>query len=202
MTTTTINYKSGSPSTSQNNAIIVNGGDADSTDATQNAMGRFTVFYGDKDVSDVVASPTTVINGSGATPPNQPQTGLNGGSSQGSDKIQVRRDVAENWQSVNPVLCHGELAFSTDTKELRIGDGVSPWVDLPNLLEVAPYEAALVGNCVTINAATHRQGTRPQIEVYTPSGVEVSVAVSVGSAGTIEIASNVDLTGHTAVIRG
>ena len=202
MTTTTINYKNAAP-VSPTSAIIMNGGDADNTDVTDNATGRFTVFYGDKAATgNVITSPTTVVNGSGAEPTTQPQTGINGGPATGADTIKIRRDVAANWQSVNPVLCHGEFAVETDTKALKIGDGVSPWVDLPNLLEVAPYEAALVGNCVTINAATHGQGTRPQIEVYTPSGVEVSVAVTVDSAGTIEIASNVDLTGHTAVIRG
>jgi len=201
MTTTTINYKNGPPSGSQTNAIIVNGGDADNSDATQNAAGRFTVFYGDKDPSgDVITSPTTVINGAGAEPPTQPQTGLNGGSVTGADTIQIRRDLAVNWVIVNPYLQSGEIGFGTDSKELKVGPG--NWVDLPNLLECAPpYEAALVGNCVTINAATHGQGTRPQIEVYTSSGVEISVALTVDSAGTIEIASSVDLTGHTAVIR-
>lgn len=201
MSMTTINYKTTTPSTSQNNAIIVNGGDADNSDDTQNTAGRFTVFYGDKAASgDVITSPTTVINGSGATPPTTPHAGLNGGSATGADTIKIRRDIEANWQDVNPVLCHGELAFSTDTKELRIGDGVSTWADLSNLLECAPYEAALVGNSVTISKATHGQGTRPQIEVYTPSGDEVSVAVS-NEAGTITICSSNDLTGHTVVIR-
>ena len=200
MTTTTINYKSGPPSTPQNSAIILNGGNADNTAATDNATGRFTVFYGDKDPSgDVVTSPTTVVNGSGATPPNQPQTGLNGGSVTGADTIQIRRDIEANWRAFNPVLLSGELGFATDTKELKIGPG--NWADLPNLLECAPYEAALVGNCVSITAATHGQGQRPDVTIYAPDGSEVSVAITVDAAGTVEIASNVDLTGHTAVIR-
>lgn len=200
MTTTTINYKSGPPSTSQNSAIIVNGGDADNSDATQNTAGRFTVFYGDKDASgDVITSPTTVINGSGAEPTAQPQNGLNGGSVTGADKIQIRRDVEENWQSVNPVLCHGELAFSTNTKALKIGPG--NWADLPNILECAPYTAHLAGNCFVVNASTHGQGNRPDVSIFAPDGSLVSVCVTVDSAGTVEIASSHDLTGFTAVIR-
>ena len=202
MTTTTINYKNGPSSTSQNSAIIVNGGDADSANATENATGRFTVFYGgNKDASDVVTSSTKIVNGSGAEPPNQPQTGLNGGSSQGSDKIQIRRDIEANWQSVNPVLCHGELAFATDTKTLKVGDGVSPWVGLPNLLEIAPYTANLAGNCFVVNASTHGQGNFPDVSIFATDGSLVSVCVTVDSAGTVEIASSHDLTGFTAVIR-
>ena len=198
MSTFTVNYKD-APSTVPQTSYIVDAGDADNSDDTQNAQGQFTVFYKDTE-GDVVTSPTAVINGSGATPPATPQVGLNGGSSTGSDTIQIRRDLAQNWQTVNPVLKSAELAFSTDTKELKIGDGVSTWSELPNLLEVAPYEAALVGNSVTITEATHNQGARPQIEVYAPSGDEVSVAVS-NDAGTITICSSNDLTGHTVVIR-
>jgi len=198
----TINYKSGPPSPTQNSAIIVNGGDADNSDATQNAAGRFTVFYGEKDATgDVVKSPTTVINGAGASPPNQPQTGLNGGSVTGADTIKIRRDIEANWQSVNPFLCHGELAFSTDTKELKIGDGVSTWSELPNLLEVVPYQTVLGGSCVQIAQAVHQQGTAPTVEIYAPDGSLVSVCVSVDSAGNVEIASSHDLTGFRAVIR-
>ncbi len=198
MSTFTVSYKD-APSTAPQTSYIVDAGDADNSDDTQNAQGQFTVFYKDT-VGDVVTSPSTVINGSGATPPAPPQVGLNGGSATGSDTIQIRRDLAQNWQTVNPVLKSGELAFATDTKELKIGDGVSTWSELPNLLEVAPYEAALVGNSVTITEATHNQGTRPQIEVYAPSGDEVSVVVS-NDAGTITICSSNDLTGHTVVIR-
>ena len=198
MSTFTVNYKDPA-STAPKTSYIVDAGDADKSDDTQNAQGKFTVFYKDT-VGDVVTSPTTAINGSDATPPATPQVGLNGGSATGADTIKLRRDVSAEWQSINPVLCHGELAFSTDTKELKIGDGASSWSQLPNLLEVAPYEAALVGNSVTITEATHNQGTRPQIEVYTPSGDEVSVAVS-NDTGTITICSSNDLTGHTVVIR-
>jgi len=38
-------------------------------------------------------------------------------------KIQIRRDTAANWTSVNPTLSNGEFGYETDTNKLKIGDG-------------------------------------------------------------------------------
>ncbi len=45
-------------------------------------------------------------------------------------KIQMRNDTAENWESVNPVLDVGEIGYDVTNKKTKIGDGVTPWVDL------------------------------------------------------------------------
>ncbi len=45
-------------------------------------------------------------------------------------KIQVRRDTAANWTSVNPTLAAGELGFETDTGKLKIGTGSVAWASL------------------------------------------------------------------------
>lgn len=52
-----------------------------------------------------------------------------------AQRMWQRRDSAANWQSVNPVLAAGEIgvelgATPSDTK-FKIGDGVTPWNDLP-----------------------------------------------------------------------
>ena len=44
--------------------------------------------------------------------------------------IQLRRGTASTWTSVNPVLLSGELAVETDTKRMKIGDGVTAWNSL------------------------------------------------------------------------
>ena len=46
-------------------------------------------------------------------------------------KIQMRRDTAANWKSVNPVLLSGEWALETDTKKMKIGDGSTAYNALP-----------------------------------------------------------------------
>lgn len=44
--------------------------------------------------------------------------------------IRVRQDTAENWESKNSVLAAGEFGFDTTNYLLKIGDGVTAWVDL------------------------------------------------------------------------
>lgn len=47
-----------------------------------------------------------------------------------SDLIQVRRDIAANWTSNNPVLASGEWGLETDTGTVKIGDGSTHWNSL------------------------------------------------------------------------
>ena len=41
--------------------------------------------------------------------------------------IQVRSDTSANWKTANPILAVGEIGFATDTKDMKIGDGVTAW---------------------------------------------------------------------------
>jgi hypothetical protein len=50
-------------------------------------------------------------------------------------KLCQRNDTEANWQLYNPVLLKGEIAFSTDIYNIKIGDGVSAWSDLPYYME-------------------------------------------------------------------
>lgn len=45
-------------------------------------------------------------------------------------RIQLRRDTAAAWTAANPVLLAGEAGFETDTRRLKIGDGVTAWNSL------------------------------------------------------------------------
>lgn len=45
--------------------------------------------------------------------------------------IQVRRDILENWDSVNPILANGEIGFAYDVGRVKIGDGQRTWKELP-----------------------------------------------------------------------
>lgn len=45
--------------------------------------------------------------------------------------IQVRRDMAINWYTANPILAQGEQGLEIDTLKLKFGDGVRHWRDLP-----------------------------------------------------------------------
>ena len=47
-----------------------------------------------------------------------------------AQQIQLRRDTAANWVSVNPTLADGEMGLETDTRRFKIGNGASNWVTL------------------------------------------------------------------------
>lgn len=47
-----------------------------------------------------------------------------------SNRVQYRRDTKARWAEVNPVLMEGEVGLETDTKNIKMGDGVHAWNDL------------------------------------------------------------------------
>lgn len=47
-----------------------------------------------------------------------------------SRRIQVRRDTETNWRNANPVLAAGEIGFDLTNKALKVGDGITHWIDL------------------------------------------------------------------------
>jgi hypothetical protein len=54
-------------------------------------------------------------------------------------RIQLRRDTAANWTSVNPVLANGEMGIETDTLKAKVGNGSTAWSSRP-YINVLPSE--------------------------------------------------------------
>lgn len=48
-----------------------------------------------------------------------------------STTIKLKRGTAARWAEVNPILAAGEPGYVYDENRLKIGNGVSPWNDLP-----------------------------------------------------------------------
>ena len=73
-------------------------------------------------------------------------------------KIQIRRDIASNWTSVNPTLSAGELGFETDTGKLKVGTGSATWTALPYAgmtpTEVSAAITAAIGGVVDLSPST------------------------------------------------
>lgn len=75
--------------------------------------------------------------------------------------IQLRRDTAANWSSVNPILAQGEMGIETDTNQFKIGDGSQTWSALSYGGLVGPAQTRIMadfgggedGN-VTLSAGT------------------------------------------------
>jgi len=71
-------------------------------------------------------------------------------------KIQVRRDTAANWTSVNPTLSAGEWGLETDTGRAKIGDGTTAWATLAyktmDALTLATITGGLTAKATPIDA--------------------------------------------------
>ena len=59
-------------------------------------------------------------------------------------RIQVRRGLAADWSSVDPVLAAGEMGYETDTNKFKFGNGTGAWStlaygasDTPGVTEIA-----------------------------------------------------------------
>ena len=46
-------------------------------------------------------------------------------------RIHLRAGTQAEWTAANPILEAAEPGYETDTERIKIGDGVTPWADLP-----------------------------------------------------------------------
>lgn len=75
------------------------------------------------------------------------------------DLIQVRRDTAANWVSVNPTLDAGEIGLESDTNLFKIGTGSTEWIflsyanDKPGLVLVKTQTIGSSVSSVTVTNA-------------------------------------------------
>jgi hypothetical protein len=89
-----------------------------------------------------------------------------------ADRLQIKRDNASIWASVNPILSDGEFGFERDTNLLKIGNGSTPWNNLPYIPLVGSADSLTLtvrnntgstiskGSVVYINGAV---GNKPTI---------------------------------------
>jgi hypothetical protein len=80
-----------------------------------------------------------------------------------TSRFQLRRGTESQWTTSNPRLLLGEPAYSLDTNQLKIGDGISLWQNLP-YINIAGLPGAVgtpttLQSTITITNATARSGT-------------------------------------------
>ena len=62
-------------------------------------------------------------------------------------RIQIRNDLAATWTEKNPVLLKGEMGIETDTRKIKIGDGLNKWSALGySGADVADIEKVIADN--------------------------------------------------------
>jgi hypothetical protein len=61
-------------------------------------------------------------------------------------KIQIRRDTYQNWYNNNPVLLNGELAYDTTNNKVKVGNGMTHWINLTYLTSDANVRDGYTGS--------------------------------------------------------
>lgn len=103
-------------------------------------------------------------------------------------KIQLRRGLAAEWTSTNPVLAAGEIGFETNTGKFKIGtDGITAWVDLPYAGGSAINAGS--GICSVYNSGTNSYTLSSQM-LTSGSGINLSETACGTSGSSYTIALN------------
>lgn len=89
----------------------------------------------------------------------------------------LRRGTSSAWASVNPILMAGEPAFELDTNKLKVGDGTTPYNDLP-YINGGNYEISADKKSVTFN-------TNNELQLFGYSGAGIGQIPSKGEDGTL-----------------
>ena len=113
-------------------------------------------------------------------------------------KIQLRRDSASVWTSVNPTLALGEPGVETDTYKVKVGDGATAWTALP--YTITTQFTDLNGKPTTIAGYGIADAyTKAQVDaiIESPSGnltgsvfADDSTIMVDGVAATLNLANN------------
>lgn len=102
--------------------------------------------------------------------------------------IQFRRGESLAWEAYNTLLADGEVGYSRDANEIRVGNGVDPWDDLDPLISKATSDAAIETATAPVKLATQRASLSGRLG---RPGVDLGVlttdppTVTNGSAATI-----------------
>ena len=97
-----------------------------------------------------------------------------------ADRIQLRRDLAATWATVNPILAQGEPGFETDTERFKFGDGTHHWNVLPYATGAFPaslelflaWEQSYPTNYHTFSYAV---GVLTDIDIYADNTLAVHI---------------------------
>jgi hypothetical protein len=103
--------------------------------------------------------------------------------------VQIKRGIAANWASTNPVLAAGEWGLETDTGKVKLGNGTTAWNSLS-------YKDVDVSG---------KQDTSEKGAANGYAGLDSSAKVAAGNlpdatttnAGIIEIATDAEVTDGT-----
>jgi hypothetical protein len=104
------------------------------------------------------------------------------------DIIRIRRDTLANWTSVNPVLAIGEISYDTTSEAIRIGDGSTVWLSLPEITSAvtAPINATYITQ-VADGTLTNE---------FALGSLATGIVKNTTTTGVLSIAVGADLPAH------
>lgn len=100
--------------------------------------------------------------------------------------IQIRRDLAANWTSINSILAQGEFGFETDTTKLKIGNGTTAWTALPYVIDAGDYLSASSTNTLTNKTIDISSNTLTGVAGVTATQTLTNKTIS-GASNTITV---------------
>ena len=68
--------------------------------------------------------------------------------------LSIRNDTSANWAEQNPVLKRGEIVAEIDTKLIKLGDGTTPYNNLPYINATLSYVNQELDNKLDKNGGT------------------------------------------------
>ena len=68
-------------------------------------------------------------------------------------QIKIRRGLASEWSSVNPILASGEIGLETDTRKFKFGNGLTTWNSLQYSVDKAQIGLSNVDNTSDLDKA-------------------------------------------------
>jgi len=115
-------------------------------------------------------------------------------------RLQIRRDTISNWLGAVPpvVLAQGELGYETDgQRRIKVGDGVSSWIDLP-YFNIGPTGRQGPQGNVGLTGATGHTGptgfTGPTGPAFSVSNAELYRLTTSLTAGVPAVNAEANLT--------
>ena len=103
-------------------------------------------------------------------------------------QFQIRRGLANEWSTVNPILASGEMGLETDTFRIKIGNGILNWNSLPYALRQDLQDVTALGSSTNVAV---------QISNSTVSSNSVTGALTV--TGGVGISGNLNVGGNISI---
>ena len=113
-------------------------------------------------------------------------------------RLQIRRDTASNWSSVNPTLSSGEIGYETDTGKLKVGNGSSAWGTLGYVAADAAILSGTTLKSTVINSSLTSVGTLSSLAV----GGNITVGGDITGTGNVTLSSSANNKNISVVATG